>query len=104
MLQGTSPAISGTSKAIALKNASARALIKTFLDDSLKQAYAKWVKEVKDKSPHKASWRLGQAEVKLDSVVSTDNKINHEFSTYLSCVQNQKASIYMHINKESNLT
>jgi len=42
--------------------------------------------------------------VKLDSVVSTDNKINHEFSTYLSCVQNQKASIYMHINKESNLT
>jgi len=55
MLQGTSPATSGTSKAIVLKNASARALIKTFLDDSLKQAYAKWVKEVKDKSPHKAS-------------------------------------------------
>jgi len=28
---------------------------RNFLDDSLKQAYAKWVKEVKDKSPHKAS-------------------------------------------------
>jgi hypothetical protein len=27
----------------------------SFTDDSLKQAYAKWPKEVKDKSPHKAS-------------------------------------------------
>jgi len=28
---------------------------RNFLDDSLKEAYAKWAKEVKDKSPHKAS-------------------------------------------------
>jgi len=65
---------------------------RNFTDDSLKQAYAKWAKEVKDKSPHKASWWLGQAEVKLDSVVSIDNKLNHEFSMYLSYVPNQKAA------------
>jgi hypothetical protein len=28
---------------------------KAFSDEALKQAYAKWVKEVKEKSPHKAS-------------------------------------------------
>jgi hypothetical protein len=47
---------------------------------------------VKDKSPNKALWWLGQTEAKLDSVVSIDNKLNHEFSTYLSCVPNQKAA------------
>jgi len=35
---------------------------------------------------------LGQAEVKLDSVFSADDKLNHKFSTYLGRVQNQRTT------------
>lgn len=43
--------------------------------------------------------------MKLDSVVSNNNKLNHEFSTYLSCVQNQKATaVLFPTRKKSKLT
>ncbi len=61
---------------------------KPFTDENLKQAL--WIKEMKDNSLYMASWWLGQAEVDNVDTFSTDHKLKHELSTYLSCAPYQK--------------
>jgi hypothetical protein len=69
----------------------------------LKQAYAKWVKEVKDRSPHKSSWLLGQAEEETYNIAefSLTNKLDYNLSPYLSGAPIQKRTPELYTSLDS---